>query len=66
MLVLPLALRYSSLNAYVIQALFAVFAVVTSYLGNKFFTFRGSGRQVPPDTGQAESASSDAEEDQAP
>ncbi len=66
MLVLPLALRYSSLNAYVIQALFAVFAVVTSYLGNKYFTFRRSGRQVSPDTGQAESASSDSEEDQAP
>lgn len=40
LLVLPLALRHSSLNAYVIQALFAMFAVVASYLGNKYFTFR--------------------------
>jgi putative flippase GtrA len=40
LVVLPLALRYSELNAYVIQALFAVFAVIASYLGNKYFTFR--------------------------
>jgi putative flippase GtrA len=40
LVVLPLALRYSDLNAYVIQALFAVFAVVAAYLGNKYFTFR--------------------------
>lgn len=40
LVVLPLALRYSKLNAYIIQALFAVFAVIVSYLGNKYFTFR--------------------------
>ncbi len=40
LVVLPLALRYSDLNAYVIQALFTVFAIITSYLGNKYFTFR--------------------------
>lgn len=40
MLVLPLALRYSSLNAYAIQALFAVFAIVAGYLGSKYFAFR--------------------------
>jgi putative flippase GtrA len=37
---LPVALRYTSLSAYAIQALFAVFAIVASYLGNKYFAFR--------------------------
>jgi putative flippase GtrA len=37
---LPLALSYTSLSAYTIQALFAVFAIVASYLGNKYFAFR--------------------------
>jgi len=37
---LPVALRYTSLSAYTIQALFAVFAIVASYLGNKYFAFR--------------------------
>jgi len=41
MLVLPLALEYSKLNAYAIQALFGVFAIVVGYLGNKHFAFRG-------------------------
>lgn len=40
MLVLSLALKYSSLNAYAIQALFAVFAIVAGYLGSKYFAFR--------------------------
>jgi putative flippase GtrA len=40
MLVLPLALKYSSLNAYAIQAMFAVFAVVAGYVGSKYFAFR--------------------------
>lgn len=40
MIVLPLLLRHTSLNAYAIQALFAVFVVVAAYLGNKYFTFR--------------------------
>ena len=47
MLVLPLALRYSSLNAYVIQALFACFSVVAGYLGNKYFTFRPPRHSEP-------------------
>lgn len=42
---LPLALQHTSLNAYAIQAFFAVFAVVASYLGNKYFTFRRLGRE---------------------
>lgn len=40
MLVLPLALEYSSLNAYVIQAMWALFAIVMGYLGSKYFAFR--------------------------
>ena len=40
MAVLPLALRYLDLNAYVIQALFGGAAIVVGYLGNKYFTFR--------------------------
>jgi putative flippase GtrA len=39
LVVLPLALMYTTLNAYLVQALFAVFAVVTSYIGNRYFTF---------------------------
>jgi putative flippase GtrA len=40
LVVLPLALTYSQFNAYVIQAMFAIFAIVAAYLGNKYFTFR--------------------------
>ena len=40
MVLLPAALRYSSLNAYAIEALFALFAVVVGYLGSKYYTFR--------------------------
>ena len=40
MLVLPLALEYSSLNAYAVQALWALFAIVMGYLGSKYFAFR--------------------------
>jgi putative flippase GtrA len=40
LVVLPLALMYTTLNAYIVQALFAVFAVVAAYVGNKYFTFR--------------------------
>ena len=40
LVVLPLALKYSGLNAYAIQALFAVFAIIVGYLGNKYFAFR--------------------------
>jgi putative flippase GtrA len=42
MVVLPLALAYTPLNAYVVQALFAAFIVVVGYLGNKHFAFRGA------------------------
>lgn len=38
--VLPLALIYTPLNAYIVQALFTAVAVVLAYLGNKYFTFR--------------------------
>jgi putative flippase GtrA len=37
---LPVALTYTSLSAYVIQALLAIFAVVAAYVGNKYFAFR--------------------------
>jgi putative flippase GtrA len=37
---LPLALTYTSLSAYVIQALLAIFGVVVAYLGNNYFAFR--------------------------
>jgi putative flippase GtrA len=40
MVVLPLMLAYTSVNAYVVQALFAVFSVVVGYVGNKYFAFR--------------------------
>ena len=40
LIVLPLALKYTEFNAYVIQALFATFAIVVAYLGNKYFAFR--------------------------
>lgn len=40
MIGLPLALSHTSFNAYAIQAIFAIFAVIASYLGNKYFTFR--------------------------
>lgn len=40
LVVLPLALRYSELNAYAIQALFVIFVVIAGYLGNKHFAFR--------------------------
>jgi putative flippase GtrA len=43
MLVLPLALRHSLLNAYAVQALFALFAIVMGYLGSKYFAFREPG-----------------------
>jgi putative flippase GtrA len=50
---LPLFLAYTDLNAYVVQAGWAVVAVIGGYLGNKYFTFRRGvvaapgGRTVP-------------------
>ncbi len=40
LVVLPLALKYSHLNAYVIQAIFGAFGVVVGYIGNKYWAFR--------------------------
>ena len=40
MVALPLALTYTNLSAYLVQALLAIFAVVAAYLGNKYFAFR--------------------------
>jgi putative flippase GtrA len=41
---LTLALTYTSLSAYVVQALLAVFAIVAAYVGNKYFAFRKHSR----------------------
>jgi putative flippase GtrA len=53
MVMLPLALKYSSLNAYAIQGLWAVFAIVAGYLGSKYFAFRRKpqpvGQERPPE-----------------
>ncbi len=40
MILLPLMLEHTSLNAYVIEALYGVLSVVLGYVGNKYFTFR--------------------------
>jgi putative flippase GtrA len=39
--VLPVALRLLPFNIYAIQAVFAVIVVVCSYLGHKYYSFRG-------------------------
>jgi putative flippase GtrA len=41
LVILPLALRWLPLSVYVVQALFTVAVVVLSYLGHKYFSFRG-------------------------
>jgi putative flippase GtrA len=46
---LPLALTYTSLNAYVIQALIAVVGVAAAYVGNKYFAFRKPTERGRPD-----------------
>jgi putative flippase GtrA len=38
---LPVALRVLPFNIYVVQALFTVVVVVSSYLGHKYYSFRG-------------------------
>lgn len=40
MILLPLLLEHTSLNAYVIEALYGILSVVLGYVGNKYFTFR--------------------------
>ena len=47
---LPVALRVLPFSIYVIQALFAVVVVVCSYLGHKYYSFRGGhhGRAGDP------------------
>ena len=50
MVILPLALAYTTLNAYAVQALFAVVTVVAGYLGNKHFAFRAPP-EAPSDGG---------------
>ena len=40
MFVLPWALAHTSLNAYAMQALFTLVAIVLGYVGNKYFAFR--------------------------
>lgn len=37
----PLALRALPVNAYVVQAIFAVGVIIASYLGHRYFSFRG-------------------------
>jgi putative flippase GtrA len=41
LVVLPLALHRLPWNAYVVQGLFTVVIVLLSYLGHKYFSFRG-------------------------
>lgn len=41
LVVLPLALRWLPWNVYVVQGLFTIVLVVLSYLGHKYFSFRG-------------------------
>ncbi len=48
LIVLPLALEYTNLNAYLIQALFAVFSVIVGFVGNKYFTFKKRDVVSPP------------------
>jgi hypothetical protein len=40
MVLLPLLLRHTALNAYAIQAVWSIAAVVIAYYGNKYYTFR--------------------------
>jgi len=46
-LALPLFLAYTDYNAYVVQAGWAVIAVIAGYLGNKYFTFRRRAVAAP-------------------
>lgn len=46
---LPFLLRLLPFNLYVIQAMFTGLVVVASYLGHKFFSFRGGQVEAPPE-----------------
>jgi putative flippase GtrA len=46
---LPIALRVLPFNIYVVQALFAVAVVVSSYLAHKYYSFRGGRRRDAAD-----------------
>ena len=46
LVVLPLALRWLPLSAYVVQALFTLAVVLLSYVGHRYFSF-GGGRGTP-------------------
>ena len=60
MVVLPLALAYTSLNAYAVQALFVVVTVVGGYLGNKHFAFRAPPEEPSGPAPRAEESDSGA------
>ena len=53
LVLLPLLLRHTTWNAYLIEAVFGVFSIVVGFVGNKYFTFRrrprlkGSVRESP-------------------
>lgn len=47
---LPILVRVVPLSLYAIQALFTIFVVILSYLGHKFFSFRG-GQDATRDVG---------------
>ena len=47
---LPVALSVLPFNIYVVQALFAGLVIVCSYLGHKYFSFRGGHQRDPGDT----------------
>jgi putative flippase GtrA len=55
-IVLPLALRTLSLNAYVVQGLFTLAVVLVSYFGHRWFSFR-EGRGAAGSAGGAPNAS---------
>lgn len=50
LLVLPILVRILPLSLYAIQGLFTVVIVILSYLGHKFFSFRG-GQEVRREVG---------------
>jgi putative flippase GtrA len=50
LIVLPLALSWLPWSAYVVQGLFTVVIVALSYLGHKYFSFRGGSRPAAPST----------------